>query len=178
MTFRRVTLVLMAAAVQVPALDAQDGAGCTREAFAPLRGIAGRWEVHATERLAPDRYQETRGTALFEPVFACTIRETRSGVRGDDDYGVVAMISVPSDEEVQYLHVDSEHGSFMVSLGGWRGDTLVVDWARDMGNRTLRLQRRIVLALPDSMVATHLLRPSDDAPWEVVWRGSYRRRSP
>jgi len=175
----RLALALLAAVALVPAtLAAQDGMGCTRSAFAPLRGITGRWDVSATERLAPDRYQETGGTALFELVFDCTIREARSGIRGENDYGVAAMISVPTDEEVQYLHLDSEHGSFMVSVGGWQGDTLVVDWARDMGNRTLRLQRRILLALPDSVVATYLLRPSDESPWEVVWRGLYRRPSP
>ena len=80
-------------------------------------------------------------------------------------------------EAIQFdrVRIDSEHGAFTQSAGHVRGDSLVFEWQRALGEHVLRTRHYFYEITGASFTVAFYLSQSDGAPWELVEQARYRK---
>lgn len=164
----------MPAAGQVQAAPTE--LDCARPEFAALRPFLGRWQVRASDRVAPGTFEETTGIAEVVPAAGgCVLLEHYEGVRRGRPYHTLTLISLTPEGVFEQLRLDSEHSRLTVSAGSMVGDTLIFEYARVLPDRTLRTWALYYGTAGRGLHVRRYLQRADDAERELTYDARYHR---
>lgn len=140
----------------------------------PLSSLAGKWKVDWKYRTSPEQYEDLTAVSVIEfDLNGCCLVEHFEGSLNGHDFSAITMISEKSEGVFDRVKIDSEHGGFTQSSGHIKGDSLVFDWQRDLGNRIIRTRHYYFDISETSFVVEFYLSPSEGTPWQLVQRARY-----
>ena len=87
------------------------------------------------------------------------------------------MFSWKTEDTLDRVRIDSEHGSPALSIGHVSDDTLVFETARDLGTRVLRTRHLYFDVQELSFEVEFYMSRSLDSDWELVQRSRYGRQT-
>jgi hypothetical protein len=175
----RALLVGAVALFPAAAASAQDPP-CARPAFARLSALEGTWRVSWTNRVSPTQFEHTTARSQIAAVIPhCALLERFTATVQGSPFWATALLTAPAPDTAHRVWLDSSHGEPVLFEGRWLADTLAFEWARDLGDRRVRLRHLYFAIAPDFFRTVTYLSPSAAAGWQVVAEAAYRReRSP
>jgi hypothetical protein len=159
--------------------EAQGQPPCASPAFEKIRKLEGTWTVSWTNRVAPGQFEHPSATSRIQAgVPGCALVERfQSTVRGRS-FWATALLSLSKTDSAHRVWLDSEHGEPLLFDGVWLGDTLRLEWHKNIGDRVMRLRHSYFAITPDSFHTATYLSPSAAAGWQLVAEAAYRRNTP
>jgi hypothetical protein len=149
---------------------------CGEAARSFIAALAGTWTVESSVRVSPDRYAAGTGDVTSTVALGgCGLVTTQELEVEGVSRSEVRALSAGVGGRIELSAADSEHGGFTVSSGRLRGDTLFLEWSRDLDGRTMRTRKEYRLLSRDVYDVEHRLSRSHDDPWVVTYRGTLRR---
>jgi hypothetical protein len=132
--------------------------------------------VEWTNRVGPGQFERTTGRSLVETAIPhCTLLERFTATVRGHPFWATILLTVAASDTVRRVWIDSEHGEPLLFAGRWDGDTLRLEWARDLEDRQLRLLHLYFAITPDSFRTVTYLSPSASTAWELVAEATYHR---
>jgi hypothetical protein len=149
---------------------------CPRPSLTRLANLAGTWAVDWSYKLGDEMLVVDGATATIEVSTAgCSVRETLDGTLRGKRVSITKLMAAPTDDSLQLAYVDSDHGGLLLFGGTVHGDTIRLEWSRDLGTRRL-LVRHEYMALGRTTFSTRtIMSPNSGQDWTVVQRAEYRR---
>lgn len=166
----------LAAVMLIPSVADGQPPACPRPVLARLAALAGRWSVEWSYTVDGQLRAIEQATATIDlAAGGCVVRERLEGQLQGRQLAVTTLVAAPSDDSLQRVYIDSDHGAFLVFDGVSTGDTLRFTWRWDLGTR-YQVVRHEYQALDRTSFATEThMSPNDGAEWVVVQRARYRR---
>jgi hypothetical protein len=169
-------LILILALASASGTSAQDDPPCAGPGFERIQSFEGSWEVEWSNRIAPGQFERTTARSQIEPVIpGCALLERFTATVQGSPFWATVLLAATAPDSAQRVWLDSGHGEPLLFQGSWVADTLRFEWARDLGDRRMRLQHLTFAVTPDSFRTATYLSPSEADGWQPVAEAVYRR---
>ena len=174
----RFAAVALGALMLVPSVAEGQGPVCPRPALARLAVLAGRWSVDWAYLADGQLRTVEHATATIDiTVGGCAVRERLEGQLRGRQLAVNTLVAAPTDNTLQRVYIDSDHGTFLVFDGLSAGDTIRFLWRRDLGTRQQLVRHEYSALNQESFATETYMSPNDGVDWILVQRARYRRLS-
>lgn len=143
-----------------------------------LSDLEGLWDVNWSYRVSPGEFIESQAHSTFTAELAgCALIERFEGTLRGQPFSSITLFSWQTEERLERVRLDSEHGAHSYSVGSVRSDTLVFEAERDLGQRVLRTRHLFYNVTSSSFDVEFYMSRSLDSPWELVESAVYMRHS-
>ncbi len=156
--------------------DAEGQANCEVTRPPIMNHMIGHWSVAWKYRVAVGEYANSIATSVINSALAgCVLSKDFNGELLGEPFARFSLISIEKDGSLKEIHIDSQHRSFNETVGRVTSDSLIFDWARDMGDRVMRRRMYYVSSGPDQFTSRAYLSISEVSPSELVEESTYTR---
>lgn len=172
----RCVVALTAWLVLASTLGSAQAPSCPRPVLARLSSLAGTWTVDWRYKLGDEMLVVDRATATIEIGTAgCSVRESLDGTLHGKHLSITKLIAAPTADSLQLAYVDSDHGGVLLFGGRVHGDTIRLEWSRDLGTRRLLVRHEFTALSRTTFSTKTVMSPNSGQDWIVVQRAEYRR---
>jgi hypothetical protein len=166
----------LAALLLAPSPGQAQARPCPRPPLTRLAQLAGHWSVEWGYAVEGElRAVENASATIDIAASSCAVRERLEGRLRGAPLAVTTLTAASTDDSLERVYVDSEHGAILVFAGAIIGDTIRFLWRRDLGARRQLLRHDYFALTPASFATETRMSPNGGGDWIIVQRARYRR---